>query len=147
MKAQTGRFLEDCRLPGSERADKFNGAFRIPHPWEEHINLCVICSDGGDWEHVSVTLAPTELVHQEKARRTPTWEEMAWIKNLFWESHEAVMQLHPPEYDYVNCHKYCLHLWKPCNQLIPLPPAWMVGPLKGQTLPAGLPTPSSPLVG
>ncbi|WFU14475.1 hypothetical protein [Bradyrhizobium sp. CB3481] len=37
------------------------------------------------------------------------------------------MQLHPPQSQYVNNSRYCLHLWKPTNQDIPTPPACFVG--------------------
>ncbi|MCK1641257.1 hypothetical protein IVA95_27645 [Bradyrhizobium sp. 157] len=37
------------------------------------------------------------------------------------------MQLHPPQSRYVNNSRYCLHLWKPINQDIPMPPASFVG--------------------
>lgn len=84
-------------------------------------HLRVIATRGHGWEHVSVSLND----------RCPTWDEMCWIKNLFFEPDECCMQLHPPEADYVNHHPYCLHLWRPANSLvgtIPRPPAEMVGP-------------------
>lgn len=67
------------------------------------------------WEHVSVSLA----------NRCPTWDEMCFVKDLFWSPAEAVMQLHPPQSEYVNNHPYCLHLWR--HATIPLPPSIMVG--------------------
>lgn len=81
------------------------------------MTLRMIASDEGGWEHVSVSLA----------NRCPNWREMCWVKELFWEDHEAVMQLHPPKADYVNHHPYCLHLWRPLKAEIPRPPAIMVG--------------------
>lgn len=86
--------------------------------------LCVIASWGRGWEHVSVSLAD----------RCPTWDEMCHVKAVFWQPQECVMQLHPPEDDYVNCHPFCLHLWKPIGEDIPRPPSVMVGPQgKGAT--------------
>jgi hypothetical protein len=77
------------------------------------------CADGEGWDHVSVSLPD----------RTPTWAEMCRVKSLFWDDEDCVMQLHPPRSDYINCHPYCLHLWRPTDgRLIPLPPSWMVGP-------------------
>lgn len=70
------------------------------------------------WEHVSVTV---------KAERCPTWEEMCFVKDLFWSEDEVVMQLHPAAHEYVNEHKYCLHLWKPLNATIPTPPTILIG--------------------
>lgn len=81
----------------------------------------VIISSGPDhehgWEHVSVSTKD----------RTPSWEEMCWVKGQFWEDDEAVMQLHPPKANYVNNHSHCLHLWRPLWAVIPLPPPLLVG--------------------
>ena len=33
----------------------------------------------------------------------------------------------------VNQFQYCLHLWRPQDEILPIPPAWMVGLKKGQT--------------
>lgn len=86
--------------------------------WMWQINaLRVIASWGEQWDHVSVS----------HPSRIPTWEEMCWIKSLFFEPDEAVMQLHPPQSEYVNNHPRCLHLWRPHNATIPLPPTIMVG--------------------
>ena len=84
----------------------------------------VIFSNGGGWEHVSVSFN----------HRCPTWEEMCEIKNMFFHPHEVVVQYHPAESEYVNTHPYCLHLWRPLEQDMPTPPAWMVGVKKGQTV-------------
>jgi hypothetical protein len=72
---------------------------------------------GEGWEHVSVSL------HD----RCPTWDEMCFVKDLFWLPEEAVFQLHPPESEYVNNHPFCLHLWRSTAVPIPLPPSIFVG--------------------
>jgi len=65
------------------------------------------------------------ISHQAKC---PSWEVMCRIKEIFFGDDECVMQLHPPKADWVNNHKYCLHLWKPINgEVIPRPPAIFVG--------------------
>jgi hypothetical protein len=89
------------------------GAFLISAKEAYGVPLKVM-SSGRDskWEHVSVST-------QE---RCPTWDEMHLVKRLFWEDSETVMQLHPPQTNYVNRHPYCLHLWKPVTKAIPLPP-------------------------
>jgi hypothetical protein len=77
-------------------------------------------SDGSDdipWEHVSVSTRT----------RCPTWEEMCWVKSLFFEEEEAVVQYHPPRSQYVNDHAYCLHLWRPLRAELPTPPSIAVG--------------------
>lgn len=62
----------------------------------------VIFSWGGGWEHVSVSFP----------NRCPTWDEMNKVKDMFWHENECVVQYHPPKSEYVNNHKYCLHLWR-----------------------------------
>ena len=89
------------------------GAFSIPF---EGRKLYVIASSGLGWDHVSVSLQ----------QRCPNWREMSFIKDLFWNESEVVMQLHVAKKDHINLHPYCLHLWKPLDQEIPLPPGFMV---------------------
>lgn len=100
-----------------------NGAFYIPHPKINNYFINVIASDGMGWEHASITLSSTE----RKVDRCPTWEEMCFVKSLFWNDEDAVVQFHPPKSQYVNNHPYCLHLWKPLGIEIPLPDPSMVG--------------------
>lgn len=96
-----------------------NGAFIVKLNPRKHQRQHprVIASDEGGWEHVSVSFK----------YRTPTWEEMCAIKDLFWDGDDCVVQYHPPEDAYVNNHPYCLHLWKPRGVPMPMPPEWMVG--------------------
>lgn len=111
--------VEDARIKGgpigSDASCGNNGAFdfRYNGAW-----LIVLVSDGAGWEHVSVSLAD----------RPPTWEEMSYVKDLFWCEDEYVMQLHPPKRAHINCHPHCLHMWRPATEKIPTPPGWMVGP-------------------
>lgn len=91
------------------------GAFDLER---DGVQIRVLMSTGDGWDHVSVS-TPS---------RCPTWEEMHWIKGLFFRPEEAVMQLHPPEADYRNLHPYCLHMWRPQRQEIPLPPGILVAP-------------------
>lgn len=76
-------------------------------------------SDGLGWEHVSVTI---------DRKRTPPWEVMCYVKSLFWDEEDTVLQYHPPKSDYVNFHPYCLHLWRPTEMEIPVPAPLLVGP-------------------
>lgn len=104
---------------GSQPGDDF-GAFRIPGPQGE--KLMIIASPGNanegiPWEHVSVSCK----------NRCPRWDEMCFVKSLFWDDEESVMQLHPPKSTWINNHPYCLHLWKPASGQIPLPPSIAVG--------------------
>lgn len=71
---------------------------------------------GDGWEHVSVSLV----------NRCPTWDEMCFVKDLFWSPEETVVQYHPRASEYVNNHPYCLHLWRPIGVGLPLPPPGLV---------------------
>lgn len=115
-------------LMGTSSLDGMIGAFLFPY---NATTLTVIVCDGDEarpevdvdhlargWEHVSVS-TPT---------RCPTWAEMDFIKNVFWREDEVVMQLHVARADHVNVHPYCLHLWRPRHQAIPLPDPALVGP-------------------
>lgn len=84
----------------------------------------VVGSWGCWWDHISVSFT----------NRTPTWDEMAEVKKMFFRPDEVCFQIHPAEDDYVNYHPYCLHIWRPQVEALPTPPYWMVGPLKGQTM-------------
>ena len=95
-----------------------NGFFKVPHPSKAYIYY-VQASDGLGWEHLSVSLSN---------RKMPTWDDMCFIKGLFWDDEDCVIQYHPPKSEYVNIVHNCLHLWRPLNEKMPIPPSIMVGP-------------------
>ncbi len=95
-----------------------HGAFVLFGPCST--KLKIIASEGDPdipWEHVSVSTP----------HRNPNWQEMCWVKDAFWNADEMVVQFHPPQSEYVNNHDYCLHLWKPWDGHIYLPPSNAVG--------------------
>lgn len=100
-----------------------DGAFIIPHYKVANYFFFCIASKGGGWDHVSVSIKSDV----RKVDRCPTWEEMCFLKDLFFDKDKVVMQLHPAENDYVNNHPHCLHLWRPQNAVIPTPDPIMVG--------------------
>ena len=109
---------------GTRKGEPF-GAFLIGGRYALGRTLQVIACDGLEtgWEHVSVSMT-------DNKRKTPSWEEMAFVKSLFWDAEEAVIQFHPPASEYVNNHEGCLHLWRCVESMIghfPLPPADLVG--------------------
>lgn len=104
------------RHPHLGWGDGNNGYFELKR---SGIIYRMIASDGLGWEHVSVSLS---------VNRTPDWDEMCMIKDLFWEEEDAVAQFHPPKKDYVNYHKNCLHLWRQIGQEFLIPPTYLVGP-------------------
>lgn len=87
------------------------------------VKLNFILSWGAGWEHCSVSIT-------DRYKRTPSWEQMCFIKNSFWNEDECCVEYHPAKKDYVNNHEYCLHIWKPIEQELPTPPSIMVG-IKG----------------
>ena len=96
--------------------DETCGLFHLPSPVDKQ-SLKIIASSDGGWDHVSVS----------RPNRPPNWAEMVYVKEMFFENHETVMQLHVPASDHINVHPHCLHLWRPQNEPIPRPPAIMVG--------------------
>ncbi len=110
MKPEPNTELDKYRMVhptmGASPKGASYGAFRIL------MSNCVLsvissgeekeCPENKGWEHVSVSIGS----------RTPTWEEMVFVKNLFWQDDETVVQFHPKKSEYVNTHKYCLHLWR-----------------------------------
>lgn len=100
-----------------------NGVFLLRAPGRSFLK--VLASNGDGWEdaagfdppvfeHVSVSV--------DRENRCPTWDEMSWVKGLWWGPEELVVQYHPPKSVYVNHHPYTLHLWRPVGVVIPLPP-------------------------
>ena len=55
------------------------------------------------WEHVSVS---------PYGGKTPSWDDMCEIKDMFWDDEEEVIQIHPKKSKYVNIVDNCLHLWR-----------------------------------
>ena len=85
------------------------GAFVVQF---EGTDLHIIASDGGGWDHVSVSIID----------RCPNWKEMSYIKELFFEPEDCVIQYHAPKSKHINIFDTCLHLWRPQYGTIPMPP-------------------------
>jgi hypothetical protein len=115
MKAPSG--LYDFRIthPFSDECNESNGAWRIKY---EGVYLTIIASNGGGWEHVSVS---------RPDGRMPTWGIMQMVRELFWPAEACVVQYHPPASQHVNNVHNCLHLWRSLEHEFPMPDALMVG--------------------
>jgi hypothetical protein len=110
-----GKLIEMYRdLNWTSEQDGMNGVF---WPVFQNRTLKVVVSDGGEWDHVSVSCE----------NRCPNWAEMCFVKELFFEDDETVVQFHPKKSEYVNNHPYCLHLWRKQDGEHELPPSIMVG--------------------
>jgi len=115
------------KLRGVTDADReWGGAFLIPFTsGMRKVYIRVIASRGDHkerdetlkWDHVSVSLS----------NRCPTWDEMDFIKRLFFKPEETAFQLHVPDDRHISNHPYCLHLWRPVHLEIPRPPDILVG--------------------
>lgn len=125
-RIERGRDVDPKSHTCSQRGDDFGFFFLRMNGAGEALRLMVSSScEDMPWEHVSVS-------HRT---RCPSWEEMAWVKSLFWTDEETVVQYHPPKSEYVSYHPYCLHLWRPIGIELPRPPVIAVGPLTGTAVP------------
>jgi hypothetical protein len=89
-------------LPFTNYGDDY-GLFLIPGPCNQ--NLAVMANTGKNdgWDHVSVSLKD----------RCPNWQEMSFVKDIFFKEDETVMQLHPAKSEHINFAENCLHLLAP----------------------------------
>ena len=79
----------------------------------------IILSWGGGWEHLSVN-----PISQNK---TPSWDFMCQLKEMFFRDDEACVEYHPARKDYISQLDHCLHIWKPLREKLPVPPSIFVG--------------------
>lgn len=115
MRATFPKAVESGRVRagyhGSRPGEKF-GAFVLRHPRTMVTLKIIAVEDGEGWDHVSVS----------HPKRCPTWDEMSWIKRLFFADDECVVQYHPAVADHINVHPNCLHLWRKADGDFPMPP-------------------------
>lgn len=126
MSPQLNQFRVRTGAYASDDSDGFNGMFSFIIEYfktngaKDRDRVLVIAGDGLGWEHVSVSLPDHPIT-------CPRWELMCAVKEMFWGEEATVVQFHPPKSDYVNNHPGCLHLWRPLETSLPLPPSFMVG--------------------
>jgi hypothetical protein len=117
---EAGRQKGRAGYPDTARGQR-QGVFVLSYPLGMR-PLLVVASDGGDWVECGLPGPAWEHVSVSLRDRPPTWEEMAWVKHLFWDEEECVVQFHPPRSRYVNTHPFCLHLWAVVGVAFPTPP-------------------------
>jgi hypothetical protein len=83
----------------------------------KNVVFLFVFSSGEGWDHLSVSIE----------NRCPTWNEMCMMKDIFWPPHEACLQYHPAQKDYINNHPYTLHIWRPSDGVFPSPPTVLIG--------------------
>jgi hypothetical protein len=106
-----------------------NGRFVLVCPATGRM-LLVLASSGADWTRCGLPGEPWEHVSVSilgRTHQTPAWPEMDFVRGLFWNDDETVIQFHPPRAEHINFHQGCLHLWKPPYE-VPLPPPQTIGP-------------------
>ena len=121
MRKKVDARLEMGRVRDGRWASRFSdglaGAFEVMGPRGGLLRIISSGDDNGtEWEHVSVSLM----------RRIPKWDEMCFVKEMFWGEEECVVQYHPRKSLYVNCHPNVLHMWKWVAGDFPEPPVDMV---------------------
>lgn len=120
--------LLDHPVLATTKADGNNGAFVIRRKERE---LWIIVSDGSLWEEAGFTGDKWEhvSVHVFDGKRTvtPRWDEMCFVKDLFWDEEDVVVQFHPKKSEYINNHPNTLHLWRIIDKEFPTPPKEAVG--------------------
>ncbi len=125
MKEKLSDELESGRVRTGVMAstgfDGMNGFFITDHVGG---SIKIMASDGSGWD---LPGQPWEHVSVSCETRCPTWIEMDWVKDQFWDEGETVIQFHVPKSDHINRHPYCLHLWKPTKLGLPMPPKECVG--------------------
>jgi hypothetical protein len=112
MFACPQKYHENRRAIQGYYGDAQHGFIDLP---QKGLRIQFSGSDG--WEHVSVS----------RVSKMPSYEDMCWVKDQFWDPEDTVMQLHVPASEHINRHPYCLHLWRPIYEEIPRPPSNMVG--------------------
>lgn len=87
-----------------------SGEYAKAYEWNR---MTVIASverrDGNQWLHVSFS----------RNNRLPSYKEMQMIKKDFIGDDRRAIFVLPKKDNYVNIHKYCLHLWCCEKELIP----------------------------
>ncbi len=135
MRAKVPDLLEKGRVKATNplfhtEPGEWYGAFVVRGPGGGYLQMIVSAGDPAQWEMCGFPLPAFEHVSISVPgeKRCPTWNQMAWVKDLCWDAEECVIQYHPPKSEYVNCHPFVLHLWKPVGVEIPRPPMLTIGP-------------------
>lgn len=61
----------------------------------------IVTHEDQAWYHVSFS----------KPDKTPSYQDMAWVKDIWIGPDRSAFQLFPKKEEHVNIHEKCLHLW------------------------------------
>ena len=93
------------------------GAFIVRHR-DKRFKAIVGLGDG--WEHVSVSQ------YSKNPKRVPNYQEMKAIKRVFFREDEWAVEYHPSVSEYKSVNPWVLHIWRPTDVELPIPPSYMV---------------------
>lgn len=83
--------------------------------------IMVVFSHDLGWDHVSA-----HVRGPKGPCRTPSYTEMVRVKRVFFKDNETAMELHVPVDEHINTNPHVLHLWRPLDEPIPRPPAYLI---------------------
>jgi len=126
MREEIHKVLQRNKVSGDPGI--YDGQYYIKNPLSKRGHLVLICSTGYGWEHVSVSAWKNE----QRENRCPTWNEMCYVKDLFWGEDEMVIQIHPVKDEYVTYADYVLHLWRSTKDEFPKPNTILIGPTEDE---------------
>ena len=87
------------RIPG------YIGAYRIQTKGRAYLVIASI--DNGLREHISIS--------HKNLKIWPTWQELVFIKDIFFKDEEECYQVFPKKSEYVNIRSNCFHIWRDIN--------------------------------
>ena len=133
MRTEVPKELELARIRkgplASDESYGLQGYFTLyvgQHPAGFDTIYCIQSSNRHGWDHVSCYAIYFDYENNKRAR-IMGWMEMEYIRSLFFEDDEWVIQYSPPREKRVNVHPYVLHMWRPHDGELATPPQWMVG--------------------
>ena len=130
MRKSFHQIIENGRIRTGVMASKTgerNGAFHVQRRGTPD-KLTIISSDGKWWNEERLPGEPWEHVSISTPDRCPTWQEMSWVKSMFFEDTETVVEFHVPKADHIKFHPFVLHLWRLTKSAFPMPPSICLGP-------------------
>lgn len=108
------RVLKIYKSVETEKVSKLKAEVRSYKASDKCLVALTICKG---WEHLSVS-------HKNKI---PSWLTMEEMKEMFFKNDEECFQFHPKADDYINNNEYTLHIWRPLEEKLPIPPSVLVG--------------------
>jgi hypothetical protein len=101
-------------------ADGNYGVFEMLNTKSEKLICIAADADTTGWQHVSCYVI--YVSNGRPKRKIPSWSDMCYVKSVFWDDEDCVVQYHLPKSQYVNDNPYVLHLWRSALQEMPMPP-------------------------